>query len=129
MPETKPNDGVMIDFIAKERLENMGQQQKTSEILDSVMDGRMVVLEEGLTPNEESELIQQTMEKISPTDDFNGIEIESNGSRRTEKSGGLMDRILGKNTGNTKAMTLIGPADRIETLDKKEDLLSTLVRK
>lgn len=129
MPETKPNDGVMIDFLAKERLENMGQQQKTSEILDSVMDGRMVVLEEGLTPNEESELIQQTMEKISPDDDFNGIEIESNGSRRNQKSGGLMDRILGKDRGNSKSMTLIGPADRIETLDKKDDLLSTLVRK
>jgi hypothetical protein len=96
--------------------------EKIRMILDGVHEGNIVILEEGLSPEEESRLIEVTMTEISP-DEFNGIEIET-----YPKSGspdGLLNRLMGKN--QTKKLTVIGPANQIETLHKDETLISALV--
>lgn len=129
MPETETtNNGVQIDFIGGARLEGMRQAEKISTILDSVREGKIVVLEEGLTPEEESRLVEVTMSQIEP-DDFSGIEIESYPGSESKSSGGLMNKLLGNSDDEKKSkMTFIGPANKIETLEKEEDLISTLVR-
>jgi hypothetical protein len=127
MVETK-TDGIQIDFIGSERLDRMGSAQKSSEILESVVSGKIVVLEGGLTPQEESHLIEDTMGRVQP-DGFTGIEIESHGRPQSDSGGGLMSKLLGKSdSGKKSSLTVIGPADKVETLNKKENLLSTLVR-
>jgi hypothetical protein len=127
MPETtEPDDrGVQIDLISGERMDGLTGMEKIRTILDSVHDGNIVVLEEGLTPDEESRLIEVTMSEINP-DGFTGIEIESYPSSSPTDQG-LLGRIMGKEK-DTK-LTVIGPADRIETLHKDENLISTLVRR
>jgi len=124
MPEIKQPDegGVQIDLISGERLDGMASMEKIRMILDGVHEGNIVILEEGLSPEEESRLIEVTMTEISP-DEFNGIEIET-----YPKSGspdGLLNRLMGKN--QTKKLTVIGPANQIETLHKDETLISALV--
>lgn len=123
---TETDNGVQIDFIGGARLDGMRSAEKISEILDSVSNGKIVVLEEGLTPEEESRLVEVTMSRIEP-DDFSGIEIESYPSSESS-SGGLMNKLLGKDDEKESKMTFVGPANKIETLDKEEDLISTLVR-
>ena len=126
MPEVTPgetDDGVQIDLISGARMEGLTSMEKIRLILDGVREGNIVVLEEGLSPDEESKLIEVTMTEISP-DEFNGIEIEtypqSGGSKR-----GLIDRLIG--TQSPKKLTVIGPANQIETLHKDENLISALV--
>ena len=126
MPEVTPgeaDDGVQIDLISGARMEGLTGMEKIRLILDGVREGNIVVLEEGLSPDEESKLIEVTMTEISP-DEFNGIEIEtypqSGGSKR-----GLIDRLIG--TQSPKKLTVIGPANQIETLHKDENLISALV--
>jgi hypothetical protein len=124
MPEIKQpdEDGVQIDLISGERLDGLASMEKIRMILDGVHEGNIVILEEGLSPEEESRLIEVTMTEISP-DEFNGIEIET-----YPKSGspdGLLNRLMGKN--QTKKLTVIGPANQIETLHKDETLISALV--
>jgi hypothetical protein len=126
MPEVTPgeaDDGVQIDLISGARMEGLTGMEKIRLILDDVREGNIVVLEEGLSPDEESKLIEVTMTEISP-DEFNGIEIEtypqSGGSKR-----GLIDRLIG--TQSPKKLTVIGPANQIETLHKDENLISALV--
>ena len=126
MPEVTPgeaDDGVQIDLISGARLDGLTGMEKIRLILDGVREGNIVVLEEGLSPDEESKLIEVTMTEISP-DEFNGIEIEtypqSGGSKR-----GLIDRLIG--TQSPKKLTVIGPANQIETLHKDENLISALV--
>lgn len=119
----KPRDGVQIDLISGQRMEGMASMEKIRMILDGVRDGNIVVLEEGLSPDEESRLIEVTMTEISP-DEFNGIEIETYPqSEARDKS--LLDRLMGKES--TKKLTVIGPANQIETLHKDETLISALV--
>ncbi|WP_049924222.1 DUF2073 domain-containing protein [Halopiger djelfimassiliensis] len=117
-------DGVQIDLISGERMEDMATMEKIRMILDGVHDGNIVILEEGLTPDEESRLIEVTMAEISP-DEFNGIEIETYPKSETGDSS-LLGRLMG-NEESTAKLTVIGPANQIETLHKDETLISALV--
>jgi Uncharacterized protein conserved in archaea len=123
MPEAKQRDGVRIDLISAERMANMASMEKIRMILDGVRDGNIVILEEGLTPAEESKLIEVTMTEITP-DGFNGIEIETYPQDQTE-SAGFLGRLVGNDSPNK--LTVVGPANRIETLHKDEQLIQTLV--
>ncbi len=120
----KADDGVQIDLISGERMDGMASMEKIRMILDGVHDGNIVILEEGLSPDEESKLIEVTMTEISP-DEFNGIEIETYPKDNSSDSG-LFNRLMGKDT-DTKKLTVIGPANQIETLHKDETLISALV--
>ncbi|RKD93736.1 DUF2073 domain-containing protein [Halopiger aswanensis] len=119
-----PDDGVQIDLISGERMQDMATMEKIRMILDGVHDGNIVILEEGLTPDEESRLIEVTMSEISP-DEFNGIEIETYPKSGTRDSS-LLGRIMGGDEPDAK-LTVIGPANQIETLHKDETLISALV--
>jgi hypothetical protein len=124
MPEAKEaGDGVRIDMISGERMEGLASMEKIRMILDGVRDGNIVILEQGLSPDEESKLIEVTMTEISP-DEFNGIEIETYPRAQTNDSS-FLDRLMGRE--ETSKLTVIGPANQIETLHKDETLISALV--
>jgi hypothetical protein len=130
MPELKhgddaddPTDGVQIDLVSGERMAGLTSMEKIRMILDGVRDGNIVILEEGLSPDEESKLIEVTMTEISP-DEFNGIEIETYPRSETSDQS-FLDRLMGRES--TKKLTVIGPANQIQTLHKDENLISALV--
>ncbi len=126
MPEATPDvddDGVQIDLISGARMEDLASMEKIRLILDGVREGNIVILEEGLTPDEESKLIEVTMTEISP-DEFNGIEIETYPRSETADRS-FLDRLMGRES--TKKLTVIGPANQIQTLHKDENLISALV--
>jgi hypothetical protein len=123
MPETKEADGVKIDLVSGERMDGMTSMEKVRMILDGVHEGKIVILEEGLSPDEESKLIEVTMAEISP-DEFSGIEIETYPSSDSA-DGSFLGRLIGKQ--EPRKLTVIGPANRIETLHKDETLISALV--
>jgi hypothetical protein len=117
------DDGVQIDLVSGARMEGLASMEKVRLILDGVREGKIVILEQGLSPDEESKLIEVTMGEINP-DDFSGIEIETYPSSSAGK-GGLLGRLMG--SGDDSKLTVIGPANQIETLHKDEDLISALV--
>jgi hypothetical protein len=127
MPEmTDPDgddDGVQIDLVSGARMDGLASMEKVRLILDGVRDGKIVILERGLSPDEESKLIEVTMSEINP-DDFSGIEIETYPSTGSGK-GGLLGRLMGGD--DDSKLTVIGPANQIETLHKDEDLISAIV--
>ncbi|AHG05067.1 hypothetical protein HALDL1_16830 [Halobacterium sp. DL1] len=123
MPETTNPDGVQIDLISGQRMSGKTSMEKIRMILDGVRDGKIVVLETGLTPDEESKLIEVTMSEINP-DDFTGIEIESFPQSDTGDTT-LLGRLMGKES--TSKLTVIGPANQIQSLHKDETLISALI--
>ena len=112
-------EGVQLSLISKERLEKMASMEKLRMILDSVKEGKIVVLETGLTPEEEAKLIEMTMLEIDH-ENFVGIEVESYPYKE-----GFLSKLFGKKKGR---LTVIGPANRLKTLEKKEDLITALVK-
>jgi hypothetical protein len=117
-------DGVQIDLISAERMDGLRTMEKIRLILDGVHDDNIVILERGLSPDEESKLIEVTMSEISP-DGFTGIEIETYPTGDSGSSG-FLGRLMGSDKKDSK-LTVIGPANRIQTLHKDENFISTLV--
>ena len=112
---------VHMDLISGEKLEKMTSMEKIRLILDKVKTGRIVVLESGLTPDEEVRLIEMTMTEIR-VDEFSGIEIETYPAK---KEGSFLDRIFGRSLKGR--MTIIGPANQIRTIEKDKYQISTKV--
>lgn len=112
---------VQMDLISGEKLEKMTSMEKIRLILDKVKNGKIVVLESGLTSDEEVRLIEMTMTEIR-VDEFSGIEIESYPSK---KEGSFLDRIFGRAL--KSRMTVIGPANQLRTIEKDKYQISTKV--
>jgi hypothetical protein len=112
---------VQMDLVSGEKLENMTSMEKIRLILDKVKTGRIVVLESGLTPDEEVRLIEMTMTEIR-VDEFSGIEIESYPAK---KEGSFFDKIFGRNIKGR--LTVIGPANQLRTIEKDKYQISTKV--
>jgi uncharacterized protein len=115
--------GIQIDLISSEKLSSLTSLEKIHLILDHVRKGSIIILEKGLSPDEQSTLIEMTMREILP-DGFNGIEIETYPSR--EQSPGFLQKLLGKSPSETR-LTVIGPANQLRMIRKEKDIISAWV--
>lgn len=114
--------GIQLDLISEDKLNGMTSMEKVRLILDEVRNGKILVLEKGLTPSEQTKLIELTMNEIAQ-DDFSGIEIESYPVKQNET---FFNKLIGKTTLKTR-LTVIGPAAQLKTIKKDRDLISALV--
>ncbi len=114
--------GIQLDLISEDMLDNMTSMEKVRLILDEVRNGKILVLEKGLTPSEQTKLIELTMTEIAQ-EDFAGIEIESYPVKQSDT---FFNKLLGKTSLKTR-LTVIGPADQLKTIKKDRDLISALV--
>jgi hypothetical protein len=113
--------GVRIHLVSQRQTSSMTTQEKIRYILDEVRDEKILVLEEGLGPREETELIEHTMVEIDP-DTFIGIEMES---YPAEDDRGWIGRLLQRDT--PTSMTVVGPADKLETVHKDGSTIQAMV--
>jgi hypothetical protein len=110
---------VQINMVSESKLKSMTTMEKVTMILDDVMHGKVVILENGLDPFEEARLIATTMTKVD--EGFTGIEIQSHPHTHPRS---LVSRLL---NGNQRRMTVIGPADRMKTVCREHDLISATI--
>lgn len=115
---------VRLDIVSENRLSSMTAMEKIRLILDSVRRGKIIVLERGLTPEEEAKLIEVTMAEITP-DEFIGIEIESYPYK--QKNVGFFGKIFGKASSTHPRLTVIGPANQLKAVKKDDDFISAIV--
>ncbi len=117
---TKKDKGIAVNLVSRQKLEQFSSQQKLQFILDEVQNGKVLVLEHGLTPMEQTELIKRTMEEIKE-DTFIGIEMEGYG----EDKPSFVQKILG--IVRKPRMTVIGPADLLQTVSKDSNMIETKI--
>jgi len=115
-------NGIQMDLISEDKLDGMTSMEKVRLILDEVRNGKILILEKGLTPNEQTKLIELTMTEIAP-DDFSGIEIESYPVKHSDT---FLNKLLGKTSLKTR-LTIIGSATQLKTIKQNRDLISALV--
>ncbi|WP_292467863.1 DUF2073 domain-containing protein [Methanolobus sp.] len=114
--------GFQMDLVSEHRLSEMTPVEKVRFIIDEVKGGKILVLEKGLSPEEEASLIEMTMTLIEP-DGFSGIEMES---YPTEVDTSFIGKILKKNALKSR-LTVIGPADQLKTLRRDRNMISALI--
>ncbi len=111
--------GVQIDMISEDMVSKMTSYEKIRLILDDVHHGSVVVLEKGLTAEEQGTLLEATMMEITPGG-FSGIEIETYPAAKNHP--GLFQKLFGKKT-NAPRLMVIGPVDQLKMLTKEKDRL------
>lgn len=114
--------GIQMDLVSSDKLDRLSSVEKIRMILDSVEDGKIIVLERGLTPQEETKLIEATMTKITPGE-FAGIEIESYPGAVHQS---WFDKLRKKPVDRAR-LTVIGPADQLKMLKRDRDVISAMV--
>jgi len=114
---------IRLDFVSSATLSGKGTMEKISFILDRIKQNVIVVLEEGLAPEEETELIEATMREID-TKDFHGIEFY----RMDHKGGKLRDKIADYIAGRKSGITIVGPTRMVEAIKKEEDYISMFAK-
>lgn len=122
MTNTVPPLGVKINLVSKTRLDAMASPQKIQFILDEVQDGKILVLERGLTAPEEAQLIEATMSKIDQ-DRFIGIEMQS----YTQDPQGRWQRLWTSARKPRPRMVVIGPAQFLRTVSKDSQSIQAVI--
>lgn len=114
-------EGVSIDLISTERLEELGLE-KIRFIVDQVKNGKVLVLEKGLTPAEELDLIKVTMSEIDH-DSFIGVETPGFTGNIVRRS--FLQRLLGRSP--PPRMMVVGPAHLLKTIKKDGKTIQAVI--
>ena len=117
---TKKDKGILFSLVSRQKLEEFSPSEKLRFILKEVQKGKILVLEHGLTPREQANLIERTMKEIKE-DTFIGIEMEGYGEDRST----FFQRIFG--IIKKPRLTVIGPADLLKTVHKDTDMIDTMI--
>jgi len=112
---------IKLEFISADVLSGMTIQQKMDFILEHVKDDKIIVIEEGMTPFEETTLIQATMTQV--TKKFPGVEVSTLREKSTQ---GLRERLIRMLGGSRGGLTVIGPSRIVRQISKDPRRISML---
>jgi len=110
-------NSLKMDFLSSDALISRSSMEKVSMIVDRVKSGDLLVIEGGLSPQEEAELIETTMREID-IENFVGIEIYTLEKDKTS--------LFGLSKKKTVGLTIIGPANIMSAVKKKSNFLSMI---
>ncbi len=116
----KKEKGISFNLISRRKLNDLSSSEKLKYILKEVRQGRILVLEHGLTPTEQTALIENTMKEIDH-DTFIGIEMGGYGEERIS----FFQRVFG--VIKKPRMTVIGPAHLLKMIHKDNDKIETTI--
>ena len=117
---TKKDEGIAFNLISRQKLGGLSSDEKLKFILKEVKNGKILVLEQGLTPVEQANLIEHTMEEIEQ-DTFIGVEMEGYSEDRPT----FLQKLFGLT--NRPRLTLIGPANLLKMIKKDNDMIQTKI--
>lgn len=117
---TKKDKDIAFNLISRQKINGFTSEEKLNFIIKEVKHGKILVLEQGLTPMEQTSLIQRTMKEIEH-DTFIGVEMEGYG----EDSPTFLQKLLGM--AKRPRMTLIGPANLLKMIKKDNDMIQTKI--
>ena len=112
---------IHIEFVSADVLEDMGSDEKMNYILDHVKEDKILVIEEGMSPIEETALIEATMKQVNKK--FPGIEVSS---LREKGEDGIREKLIRMLGGRTGGLTVIGPSKLVKKIKKDPSHITML---
>tara|TARA_Y100000310_G_scaffold342243_1_gene444547 strand:+ start:3529 stop:3918 length:390 start_codon:yes stop_codon:yes gene_type:complete len=118
-----------LQYVPQVELNSLTSTDKINKLLKIVKSEKIVLMEGRLKPNEETELIELTMEQISKS--FKGVEIctiypdkKENAQFFAKMKLLLVNMILG----NRQGLTIIGPASIVKEIKRNPNKIELLTR-
>ncbi|MBN2420790.1 DUF2073 domain-containing protein [Candidatus Woesearchaeota archaeon] len=120
---------VTLQLMSYSEIEGLSSLGKIRKLLDAARDETVVLLQGRLKPEEETELIKVTMEKINK--EFKGIELAVVKPGKTHETGfaKLRSNIINTVLGDRQGFTLIGPANVVKAIKKNPDRIQLMMNK
>ncbi len=119
---------VTFQFVPHNDIQNLSPAKRINKLLNIVKEEKIVIMEGRLKKNEEADLIEITMEEISPK--FRGIELsvvypeQKNADTLQRMRGVMANLLLGDRTG----MTIIGPANVVKRIEQNPDKIELFTK-
>ena len=119
---------VTFQFIPYQDIEKLSSAKRVNKLINIVKENKIVLMEGRLKKQEEADLIEITMEEITPN--FKGIELsviypDRNSQTAMQKiKDGFADVLLGDRQG----MTIIGPASIVKKIEKNPDKIELFTK-
>lgn len=112
--------GIKVQFIPHSQLFSLSSYKRVKFLLEQVAENKILIVQGKLSPEEEADLIEETMKKISKNRDFRGIEIESLNPKIENQNLvlKLRKKLADALVGERDVITLIGPANLIKEIKK-----------
>ncbi|MBI4154124.1 DUF2073 domain-containing protein [Candidatus Woesearchaeota archaeon] len=121
---------ITLQFVPYHEISGLSSERRVNKLLDMVKKNKIVVMQGRLKPNEETSLIQKTMELVSK--EFKGIELctvfpESSDNKLFHQLRLLLLKFLVG--GGSEGMTIIGPATIVKEIKRNPDKVELLTHK
>ncbi len=119
---------VTFQFVQYQDVEKLGSAMRVNKLLNIVKENKIVLMEGRLTKQEEADLIEITMQEISPK--FKGIELsvvypDKSKQDAMQKIKGSFAKVL---RGDRQGMTIMGPASVIKLIEKNPDKIELFTK-
>ena len=117
-----------LQFVPYQEIENLTSRKRINKLLAIAKQDNIVLLEGRLTKDEETALIQKTMEEINSK--FKGIELGVIYPER--KSNDVLKKLkanfINMLLGNRQGLTIIGPASIVKEIKQDPDKIQVLTK-
>src|SRR3989344_5314586 len=112
---------VTFQFIPYQDMETLSSAKRINKLLNIVKDEKIVIMEGRLKKEEEADLIEITMEEITPK--FKGIELsviypDKSSQDALQKIRGVFANLL---LGDRQGLTIVGPASVVKKIENNPD--------
>ena len=119
---------VTFKFVPYYEIEGLSSAKRVNKLLKIVKEDKIVIMEGRLRKQEEADLIEITMEEISPK--FKGIELsviypDKDKQDALQKLKGLMASTL---LGDRQGLTIVGPASVVKKIENNPDRIELFTR-
>lgn len=119
---------VTFKFVPYYEIEGLSSAKRVNKLLKIVKEDKIVIMEGRLRKQEEADLIEITMEEISPK--FKGIELsviypDKDKQDALQKLKGMMASTL---LGDRQGLTIVGPASVVKKIENNPDKIELFTR-
>jgi len=116
-----------IQFIPYNEIEPLAQDARIKKLLEIAKENKIVIMEGRLKPEEETLLIQKTMEAVSKN--FKGIElctVYPNKKKKQDLKKAFKNAMAKFLIGDREGLTVIGPANIIKEIKRNPNKIELL---
>lgn len=119
---------VTFKFVPYNEIENLSSAKRVNKLIKIVKEDKIVIMEGRLKKQEEADLIEITMEEISPQ--FKGIELsivypDKDKQDALQKIKGVFATVL---LGDRQGLTIIGPASIVKKIENDPDRIELFTK-
>lgn len=118
-----------LQFVPYGDIEKLDGSTRIKKLLKIILQDKIILLQGKLKPEEEVQLIEETMELVGNSRKFKGIELATITSNNKKPFELFKNKIASLLIGERDSLTVIGPATLVKDIKRNPKKVELLLRK